>query len=1015
MTEAIIWLFLIELIGLAAWPLAFTVFQRLPERGFSLAKPLGLLAVSYLCWLISMLGVPFSSGLPWLVLLAGVVLLNGWLFLRNGRRLAGEMGHWLKQNVWLLVVMQLVFWLAYAYLVNLRSFIPDIRDQEKFGDYAFMLSMVISDKMPPADPWMSGYPINYYYFSHFMMALLTKMTGINPAIAFNLSVPLVFGLTALGSFGIVFNLIKLTRPATKNWRLAAFFGTLAFYMICLMGNLDSLRQIFFPRAKNYETGLTNFTFSWWTPSRVIYDYMPIPEGGGLNYQWIETINEFPSFSFLLADMHPHVMTLPFAILTVGLALAVWLTPLREVLLNFRSAETWLLLVVTSMAAGSLYFLNTWDYPTYTLLVAGVLLFKALTLDDLRFWRKLLQWVKWAGPFVVLSLALYLPFHLTFVSLIGDYTVPEPVASIPILGQLAKTISFVAWDRTPLLGYLLIFGGFALPLVTFLLLKVWPYFRQPYAYQISEPEQSETLRPNNIAYYLAFAGFGLLLASELGFYLLRLNPFLTTGLGILGAPLLGIGLGAITLEWLSNWRKERAVVSLQMTTLGLGALLIAEGWLLRFEMFGPLYICASLSLLLIIFETRAAQSPYEAKTDEIYENAPESTRFIQTADIFTLGLFLLPLLLTFGTELILIRDIFNNRMNTLFKFYYQAWIIYGLAAGYASWRIFVWAWKIAPFETKLEPAEDTYAVEETSDYLPQEASKQPQATLQLAPAGLVGQSNLAFSSGVSGASLAGSHLDSVTDSDLDDYEAEEAEEYAQQTGKFPWWRWLWAAAFGLLLLAGAIYPIFGPFEKTGRYANRTGLDGSLWMDRGGPTGAAMPQDYAAIQWLNKQIAGDKNFVGTILETTGPDWVDWSRVSAFTGMPTLLGWIGHEAQWRGGKAPARSDTFDCIRLMIKYRLRDASPDFDPTKPTPQKEEPGCRFALVDYLYNTPDAQQAEKILREIGVKYVYVGLLEQNLNSGRAPQPKIYAPEGLQKFSQFMTPIYQQDGVVIYGWK
>jgi uncharacterized membrane protein len=248
-------------------------------------------------------------------------------------------------------------------------------------------------------------------------------------------------------------------------------------------------------------------------------------------------------------------------------------------------------------------------------------------------------------------------------------------------------------------------------------------------------------------------------------------------------------------------------------------------------------------------------------------------------------------------------------------------------------------------------------------------------------------------------------------DFEDLEAEEAEEYEMESQRKPWWRWLWVLGLGLLLLGGLIYPIFGPYEKTNHFDRPIGLDGSSWLRDGGRTGGPMPEDYQAIQWLKQQLAANRSFAGTILEASGPDWVDYSRVSTFSGLPTLLGWFGHENQWRGGKAFARTDTFDCGQLLVKYGIRPATPGETRSL---QKDEPGCRLQLVDLLYSTTDAKLAQVLLQAAGVKYVYVGSIETGANTGRSSDPKKYSPEALAKFGQFMKVIYQQNGVTIYSF-
>ena len=1033
MINAVIWLLLIELIGLLALPTSFVLLRFLPDRGYTLAKPLGLLATGYLVWLLSMLGLPFNTALCWLVLAGLFVVLNGWLFLRQNRQLWFQMREWVSRNGWLIVAAEVIFIAAYAYLTNLRSYMPDIRDQEKFGDFAFMNSLAVNTKMPPPDPWLSGYTINYYYFSHFLMAMLTKMTGIAPSIAFNLTIPLTFGLTALGAFGIVFNLVRLSRQK-EGLLVPIAIGVMALIMICVLGNLDAVRQIFFPRPDHGESGLANFAFSWWTPSRVIYDYMPNLSGNVIDYQWRETINEFPMFSFLLADMHPHVMALPTVLLSIGLALNFWLIPARSEYLSWRRGEGWLLFGTAALVIGSLYFLNTWDYPTYMVVLVGAGLIRARRLRreeaGSRWWNGAFgHWAGWSLGLVVVSLILFLPFQLTFVTLLGDNEVPAPIANIPVLNTLAKTIGVVAWDRTPLLGYFLVFGVFLFPLLTYLAVKVWPYLRDPYAYLDQEPAPS--VFQTSWSIWLTGVGIIMLVASVFGFLVLHLDLFISLVLGFGAMPVLVIGLATLGLETLAVYRSQRPR-QLLLGVTGLFAVLITlGGYLQHMELYGPLIIAGTFAGLLLWFENRPSRlvqvvTEPEPLTDEAeteldgFITKPVTTTVIvprdyspqHLGDSFALWLALVPVVLTFGTELFFVRDVFESRFNSLFKFYYQAWILFGLAAAYAVWRVGAWAWRAVPFnkpslleETSAKPV----AVVSRPIGLTPVPQLAPRLQLSGAGAGNSGGLNLAFSTGLA-LPVSGS-LPTAADLVSDDDEAEEAEEYAvaHRATRRPWWRWFWALGLSILLVGGLVYPIFAPYEKTGHYANRVGLDGEQWIQQG------LPGDYNAIKWLSAQLAASPVFYAPILEAVGDDWVDFSRVSTFTGLPTLLGWQGHEDQWRGGKAPARTDTFECWKLVNDNNLQSTFNYAPPAGQAPQqKDEPGCRRQLVETIYSTENAALAQNLLQQTGVKYVYVGSIETGVSNARSNASKTYSQAALAKFGQFMKVIYQQDGVTIYSF-
>ncbi|NWJ45471.1 MAG: hypothetical protein HXX08_06290 [Chloroflexi bacterium] len=942
MLESIIWLLLLEIIGLVTLPLTFTFFRYLPERGYAFSKALGLLLISFVVWFAGMLGLPFTSLTGWVVTLALPGGLGVWLLLKDGRKLLSEMGEWFSRNRWLVVIIELLFIFAYYYLVNLRSFMPEIRDQEKFGDFAFLNSMALHDKLPPADPWMSSYNINYYYFSHFMIALLTKMSGIAPSITFNLSTPMIMAMLASGAFGLVYNLVAVIR--NKGGFPAVLAGLTASLFLCWLGNLSVIRQLVAPRPGEGERDPNSgsFFFSWWSPSRVIYDYMPTTGG---TYEWRQTINEFPMFSFLLADMHPHVMALPFVLLLVASALNLLLSPADGGALTLRNPEGILNFLLLSISCGALYFINTWDFPTFTLLVVGVALLREIwhgaeeieaqgrgglvsaallggAIPRNEFRLRGARWLGFSLRLGVVSLLLYTPFHLTFTSLVGEKELPDAVNRIPLVSTIGKLFGAVAWDRTPLWGYILVFGIFIFPLLSFLLIKLYPYLKEPYRY-LDENDNNDIMssKLSSANFMPLLAGAGLFILSEL-LFITKISLELALAVGLVSAPVLAIGAGNLVRQILVSVRSMRPAFELRIALLVAAVLLVLLGWMVHFELYGPLVMAGSIAGLLLWFEIR---KPYARH---------------MSADIFALALILLAVVINWTIEVIYLRDIFESRFNTIFKFYYQTWLLYGLAGAYASWRVIAWLWRLAPFET----------TEEESDYA---KTVQPEYALATA-GGLVGKF---------------------------DYSEDELLEVSRlEERKYPAWRWLWAFGLLALVLCGMVYPILGPYEKSGRYADRKGLDGEAWVAQ------YYGADYTAINWLRQQKASDPNFEGVLLEAEGGDWNNYSRIATFSGYSTVLGWLSHEAQWRGGNTATMAE--------VNQRFKD-----------------------IKTIYDTGDIALAKQLLAKYNVKYVYVGLIETGAASASLYSSVYneYSPEGLAKFRQFMKPVYEQQGVTIYALK
>ena len=229
MLATLSWWFVLQLFTLAVLPLAWRLFARLPGRGYPLAKALGLLLVAYLLWLGATLHVlpnSFGGAVVALLIVAGA----SWWLGRDGWRRdadgARPLAAWLKANRWLVLATELLFLFVLVGWAAFRAYNPDIAGTEKPMEFAFVNGILRSPLFPPQDPWLSGYGISYYYFGYVMLAALVNLTGVDPAIAFNLGVALWYALVMIGAFGVVYDLVRLAGSWTAgNWKPEAETGS----------------------------------------------------------------------------------------------------------------------------------------------------------------------------------------------------------------------------------------------------------------------------------------------------------------------------------------------------------------------------------------------------------------------------------------------------------------------------------------------------------------------------------------------------------------------------------------------------------------------------------------------------------------------------------------------------------------------------------------------------------------------------------------------------------------------
>ncbi len=405
----LLWWLVVQAISLVTLPLTWLLFRHMPLAGYPFAKTFGLLLFGFVGWLLMSLRIlpnTLWALIVVLVLLGALSAVTVRRFHLRLKTMREAVGH----QLYVVEVLFLVLLTAYAVL---RQYAPELMGTEKFMDFMMLNSILQSSSLPPHDAWAAGLTINYYYFGYLMVAFLTRLTGIPSGITYNLALALFFALSGLGAYGIGYSLVKRFQAAGGiiEPRRGTLTGLFAVFLLLFIGNLFTIWKA----LSDPEILRQGFWFGvGWNATRVIQRV----EGDTLlDY----TINEFPAFSFILGDMHPHVMALPFALLAIFTALTWYANPdypplppsfprewksILPILTLARVSRV----VLSAVIFGGLYFLNSWDFPTYFLLLAVFVLLSLRVHDMWRQWKDALIWLGATG---FLALLLYAPFYLTF--------------------------------------------------------------------------------------------------------------------------------------------------------------------------------------------------------------------------------------------------------------------------------------------------------------------------------------------------------------------------------------------------------------------------------------------------------------------------------------------------------------------------------------------------------------------------------------------------------------------------
>jgi YYY domain-containing protein len=433
MTASLRWYFVLTLSGLAVLPLLHSVCRSLPDRGVSLIRPVGIALLVVPLWTIGHLTpIPFNA---W-VILATLLLIGipGWMFAVARFQIIGQIRRDYRR---ILAFEAAAFALFVAYII-FRGFAPDIANTEKPMELAFLNASMNSGQIPVEDPWFSGEAINYYYFGYVAFAATAILSGVPGEVAFNLALATVFTTATVAGAGMAANLAALINGYNRTAAIVS--GAIAAFLISVAGNLHAARAFLSDPGETMRESW--WAGTGWASSRIIED------GGFADGSTRTVITEFPAFSWILGDLHPHVLAYPWFIATLALIANLWIVAHR----NDRILPVAVASALVGLMVGVLYSSNTWDVPL-TGLLALIALGQLVLRSD---WR-------WSAISIGSAIVGILISAGTFAASYQSPTVSASADTVPVLGTLIDSLGYVSWDRSSLAELLTHWGGLLLPL------------------------------------------------------------------------------------------------------------------------------------------------------------------------------------------------------------------------------------------------------------------------------------------------------------------------------------------------------------------------------------------------------------------------------------------------------------------------------------------------------------------------------------------------------------------------
>ncbi len=362
------------LYSIISLPISVRIFKFNADRGYPLNRTLSLLLISYLTWILSsVFKIPYSSLTIWLVILAFFLVS---VFTRAYKKVLDR-----YSSRWKIILFEeFLFLFAFILMLIYRGSNPRIEGIEKFMDYAIINGLFRGESLPPKDVWFSPFAINYYYFGHFCLTIINKLTQIPSGISYNLNVAYIYALSFVSVFSIGLNLINIEKDKSKVKNLLAIFiSFLGALIVTSVGNLDYMYKVLFEKVTDY----------FYADARSLIEF---------------TINEFPAYSFLISDLHAHILDIPFVLLFVALVMSYSF--------DAKVKSSKLFFLVTSLSLGALAAVNSWDFFVYLPFFALAVLinnFKKISNAE-NFIKKVFVPIL---SVLLISLVFFLPFYLNF--------------------------------------------------------------------------------------------------------------------------------------------------------------------------------------------------------------------------------------------------------------------------------------------------------------------------------------------------------------------------------------------------------------------------------------------------------------------------------------------------------------------------------------------------------------------------------------------------------------------------
>lgn len=418
------WWVTVILLGVCCFPIARRICFSFQDKGWMISKVLGIAVTGFFMWVLGTIKCfPFQPNICWWIVLVFGISCWGIKAFRYKKQDQKEKKNLCVHKMFSIILEEeLLFLSVFLFWTYLAGFRPEAYGTEKFMDYGFMKSLMRSTTLPPPDLWFSGKPINYYYGGQYFAVFLTKLTGTRVEESYHLMRTMVAAIGFVFPFILVRQMLADNRNIGK--RTAIFGGILAGTVVSFGGNMHYvlvgkiipwIRKLFsMPQPEH----------TYWFPNSTRYiGYYPAGND--------KTIHEFPSYSFILGDLHAHVVNVMFVLTLICIVYAMVQKSKEKseqpvIWRTFLNPYVWLL----SFFIGVFHWTNYWDFVIYYVMGGmGVIYSNYLSMSKLptrkeRFLFTALHSGIHSIQVVLLSEIFALPFTLQFHTMVSGIAVAQ---------------------------------------------------------------------------------------------------------------------------------------------------------------------------------------------------------------------------------------------------------------------------------------------------------------------------------------------------------------------------------------------------------------------------------------------------------------------------------------------------------------------------------------------------------------------------------------------------------------